>query len=79
MNDQELNSDSQENNFTYEKAREELIAIVNKLENGNLDLQTSMDLWKRGETLVTQCRAFLEKYHNEVEEKLNQQSEQSEQ
>lgn len=72
---EDLNKEISNDNFTYENAREELIAIVNKLENGNLDLQTSMDLWKRGETLVTQCRAFLEKYHTEVEEKLKQQSE----
>lgn len=57
-------------NMTYEQARETLVAIVNKLESGNLDLQSSMDLWKTGELLVTKCRNFLETYQNEIEEKL---------
>ena len=49
-------------NKTYEQAREELIQIVNRLENGNLDLQTSMELWKKGEQLVAQCKTLLDNF-----------------
>lgn len=35
--------------LTYEAARDELVAVVAKLESGGASLADSMALWKRGE------------------------------
>ena len=36
----------------YEQARDELAAVVAKLEAGGLSLEDSLALWERGETLA---------------------------
>jgi len=36
----------------YEQARDELIAVVQKLEAGGTSLQESIELWERGEELA---------------------------
>ena len=36
----------------YEEARDELIEVVQRLEHGGLDLDTSLKLWERGEQLA---------------------------
>lgn len=46
--------------LTYEQARDELIAIVAKLEGGQLPLEDSMRLWDRGEALAAHCSAWLD-------------------
>ena len=35
----------------YEEARDELIDVVQRLEQGGLDLDASLQLWERGEKL----------------------------
>ncbi|MEJ7691335.1 MAG: exodeoxyribonuclease VII small subunit [Nocardioidaceae bacterium] len=45
---------------SYEQARDELIAIVAKLETGNSTLAESMDLWQRGEALATIAQQHLD-------------------
>jgi exodeoxyribonuclease VII small subunit len=47
--------------LTYEKARNELIEIVNQLESSNLELDKSMELYKRGKELSDFCSDYLEK------------------
>ncbi len=37
---------------TYESARDELAAVVAKLEAGGLTLEESLSLWERGEELA---------------------------
>ena len=44
----------------YEAARDELVAIVAKLEAGGLSLEESVALGERGEALAQQCTALLE-------------------
>lgn len=44
----------------YESARDELVAIVAKLEAGGLSLEESVALWERGEALAAQCTELLE-------------------
>ena len=46
--------------LSYEAARDELIAIVAKLEAGGLGLEESLKLWERGETVAAICQERLE-------------------
>ena len=46
--------------LTYEQARDELIAIVAKLEGGQIGLEDSMTLWQRGEALAAHCSLWLD-------------------
>ncbi|MBA2445486.1 MAG: exodeoxyribonuclease VII small subunit [Nocardioidaceae bacterium] len=45
---------------SYEEAREELIAVVQKLETGGTSLQESIELWERGEELARICQRWLD-------------------
>ncbi|NHB84304.1 exodeoxyribonuclease VII small subunit [Tessaracoccus sp. HDW20] len=45
---------------TYEQAREELMAVVAQLESGGAPLADSMTLWQRGEKLAEICQRFLD-------------------
>ena len=51
----------------YEDAREELIAIVAKLEAGQAPLEDSMRLWRRGEALAAHCAQWLDGAQAEIE------------
>ena len=51
----------------YEDAREELIAIVAKLEAGQAPLEDSMHLWRRGEALAAHCGTWLDGAQTEIE------------
>jgi exodeoxyribonuclease VII small subunit len=46
--------------LSYEAARDELIAIVAKLEAGGLGLEESLQLWERGEAVAAICQERLE-------------------
>ncbi|WP_026818795.1 exodeoxyribonuclease VII small subunit [Arthrobacter castelli] len=46
--------------LSYEQAREELIAVVGKLETGGTTLEDSLALWERGEALAQRCEQWLE-------------------
>jgi exodeoxyribonuclease VII small subunit len=43
----------------YEEARDELIEVVQRLEQGGLDLDASLELWERGEELARCCEEHL--------------------
>jgi exodeoxyribonuclease VII small subunit len=45
---------------SYEQARDELIAIVQKLETGGTSLEESLTLWERGEALAGICQGWLD-------------------
>ncbi len=45
---------------SYEQARDELIAIVAKLEAGNSTLAESIELWERGEALAKIAQRHLD-------------------
>lgn len=51
MNDQEL---------SYEQARQQLAEVVTKLESGGVGLAESMQLWERGEKLAAICQQWLD-------------------
>lgn len=44
----------------YEQARDELIAVVQKLEVGGTSLDESLALWERGELLAKVCQQWLD-------------------
>jgi exodeoxyribonuclease VII small subunit len=46
--------------ISYEAARDELVAVVQKLEAGGTSLEESLALWERGETLAGICQAWLD-------------------
>lgn len=51
----------------YEDARDELIEVVRQLEQGGLDLDTSLKLWERGEELAKRCEEHLAGAREKVE------------
>jgi exodeoxyribonuclease VII small subunit len=61
--------------LTFEAARDELEAIVRRLEDGNVTLQDCLDLWERGEQLATYCDQLL----GQAEQRLEAAKAQSEQ
>lgn len=53
--------------LSYEQCRDELIAIVSKLEAGAATLDESMALWERGETLAKRCEELLDGAQKTIE------------
>ena len=46
--------------LSYEQARQELTAVVQRLESGGVPLEESLALWERGERLATLCQQWLD-------------------
>jgi exodeoxyribonuclease VII small subunit len=46
--------------LSYEQARAELAAVVEKLEAGGSTLEESLALWERGERLAAICQQWLD-------------------
>jgi exodeoxyribonuclease VII small subunit len=46
--------------LSYEQARAELAAVVEKLEAGGSTLEDSLALWERGERLAAVCQQWLD-------------------
>lgn len=46
--------------LSYEQAREELVAVVQRLESGGAPLAESLALWERGEKLAAICQRWLD-------------------
>lgn len=46
--------------ISYEQARAELAAVVEKLEAGGTTLEESLALWERGERLAEVCQRWLD-------------------
>lgn len=57
-----------ESELTFEQAREQLAAVVERLQSGTETLQESLDLWERGELLAQRCEEFLSAARERVEE-----------
>ena len=45
---------------SYEAAREELVEVVRRLEQGGTTLEESLALWERGEKLARVCQDWLD-------------------
>ena len=63
----------------YEAARDELIDVVEVLERGGLDLDSSLRLWERGEELAKRCEEHLAGARKRVEQALAARDESPEQ
>lgn len=48
------------NDLSYEQARDELVAVVARLEAGGASLEESLVLWERGEVLAARCQEWLD-------------------
>ncbi len=46
--------------LSYEQARDELVDVVRRLEEGGTTLEESLTLWERGEELARICERWLE-------------------
>ena len=46
--------------LTYEQARDELVALVQRLESGGGPLDESLGVWERGEKLAALCQQWLD-------------------
>jgi exodeoxyribonuclease VII small subunit len=46
--------------LSYEQARDELVAVVARLEAGGETLEASLALWERGEALAARCLEWLD-------------------
>lgn len=45
--------------LSYEEARDELVQVVGRLEQGGITLEESLQLWERGEALAARCEEWL--------------------
>ena len=55
----------------YEQCRDELIDVVQRLEQGGMDLDSSLSLWERGEQLAKRCEEHLAGARRRVQEALD--------
>ncbi|OJX71264.1 MAG: exodeoxyribonuclease VII small subunit [Micrococcales bacterium 73-13] len=46
--------------LSYEQARDELVEVVTRLEQGAATLEESLALWERGEALAARCEEWLQ-------------------
>jgi len=53
------NSTDNTSALSYEEARDELVQVVNRLEQGGATLEESLQLWERGEALAARCEEWL--------------------
>jgi len=59
-------SDQQPAEPTFEQARDQLEAIVQKLESGQTTLDEALQLWEQGEALYELCQAKLDQAEQRV-------------
>jgi len=50
----------------FEKALERLQTIVEKLEEGNIDIEKSLEYYEEGINLIKQCSSKLKKIENKI-------------
>ncbi|WZH50531.1 MAG: exodeoxyribonuclease VII small subunit [Nocardioides alkalitolerans] len=46
--------------LSYERARDELVDVVRRLESGGTTLEESLALWERAELLARTCQTWLD-------------------
>ena len=63
-------AEKQEQELSYEAAREELVETVRRLEAGGTTLEESLALWERGEQLATICQQWLDGVRKRLDETL---------
>ncbi|MFC1738477.1 exodeoxyribonuclease VII small subunit [Planctomycetota bacterium] len=53
--------------LNFENSIKELTAIVEKIEQGKIPLQESLEQYERGMTLINRCREILQKAEQRIE------------
>lgn len=53
--------------FTFEQAIGQLKEIVNKIEQGEIPLQDSLEQYEKGMALIKHCRGILQKAEKRIE------------
>ncbi|OUV16834.1 MAG: exodeoxyribonuclease VII small subunit [Cellulomonadaceae bacterium TMED98] len=61
--------------MSYEAARDELVQVVAKLEQGQVSLEESISLWERGEALATRCEQWLDNARERLDQARQQHDE----
>lgn len=61
---------SEQEDLSYEAAREELVEVVRRLAAGGTDLETSLALWERGEQLARICQRRLDGVRKRLDDAL---------
>lgn len=56
--------------LSYEAARDELVEVVRRLEQGGTTLEESLVLWERGEELARMCEVWLDGAQARIEQAL---------
>jgi exodeoxyribonuclease VII small subunit len=57
-------------NLSYEQARDALGQVLTELESGSATLESSMQLWERGEALAKHCQNLLAGAKKKIDEAL---------
>jgi exodeoxyribonuclease VII small subunit len=65
---------TQPEGLSYEAAREELVEVVRRLEQGGTTLEESLALWERGETLARTCQEWLDGARKKLDAALDRDS-----
>jgi exodeoxyribonuclease VII small subunit len=63
---------SEDEQLSYEQAREELVEVVRRLENGGTTLEESLALWERGEHLARVCQGWLDGARKRLDDAVRQ-------
>ena len=53
--------------LTFEEAIKELTSIVGKIEQGQIQLQDSLEQYEKGMALIKHCRGILQKAEKRIE------------
>ena len=61
--------------MSYEAARDELVQVVAKLEQGQVSREESISLWERGEALATRCEQWLDNARERLDQARQQHDE----
>ena len=53
--------------MSFEKAVQELESIIERIEQGEVGLEQSLDEYRRGDTLIKHCRGILDVAEQQIE------------
>lgn len=54
------------NEMNYEQAKQQLIAVIKRMETGNLPLEETLNIWERGEQLAAHCQSILDQARQRI-------------
>lgn len=60
--------------FSFEGKLQQIKQIADRMQGGNLNLEENMALFKEADTLIAECRSYLQQAAVQVEQLVNPQS-----